>query len=77
VFNQFPQIFGPQFGAEAKLQQEAQELKAHYVNNPANLQQILHQNPELAQAVLAEDNLASLKEFIRRKVRSKATPLTS
>lgn len=53
VFNQFPQMFGQmnQGAAEAKLHQEALELKNHFVSNPTSLQQILHQN-----------NLQSLKD---------------
>lgn len=37
------------------LMNEARQLKAHYENNPNELQFILHQNPILAQAVLSDD----------------------
>ena len=34
---------------------EALQMKAEFENNPNDLQYILHQNPELAQAVLSDD----------------------
>ena len=37
------------------LMNEAYQTKAHFENSPNDLQFILHQNPELAQAVLSDD----------------------
>ena len=41
--------------ANQGLMNEALEIKRHYENSPNDLQYILHQNPELAQAVLSDD----------------------
>ena len=53
--------------ANQALKKEADEIKKHYQNSPNDLQYILHQNPEFAQAVL-NDDVNVLIEFIRKQV---------
>jgi len=47
------------------LRKEAEEIKKHYESSPNDLQFILHQNPEFAQAVLNED-INVLIEYVRK-----------
>lgn len=50
------QMFNQNMGfANQGLMNEALEIKRHYENSPNDLQYILHQNPEFAQAVLSDD----------------------
>ena len=50
--------------AEAQLRQEAINTRNYFLANESELQKILHQDPELAQAILGEDMLL-LEEIIR------------
>lgn len=49
------------------LMSEALQLKSHFENSPNDLQFILHQNPELAQAVLSDD-INVLMNYLGKKV---------
>lgn len=56
--SQLQNLLNPSFNnmnMNQHLMNEARQLKAHYENNPNELQFILHQNPILAQAVLSDD----------------------
>lgn len=47
---------------------EAKKIKEFYQNNPSELQFILHQSPDLAQAVLSDD-ITALTKFISDSVK--------
>lgn len=75
LLSAFTNLFqGGQFGQQpnpqqnpiyTQLKQEALQLKAHYENNANDLQFILHQNPELAQAIL-NDDINVLIDYIKK-----------
>lgn len=52
------------------LKRKAEEIKRHYENAPNDLQYILHQNPEFAQAVL-NDDIRVLMDFIKKSEEKK------
>lgn len=47
---------------------EAKRVKSHYENNPNDLQFILHQNPEFAQAVLSDDISVLTQHIYKQKM---------
>lgn len=51
-----------------QLMNEALQMKSHFENNSNELQYILHQNPELAQAVLS-DNIHILMDYLAKIVK--------
>jgi len=53
------------------LKQEALQIKKHYETNPNDLQYILHQNPEFAQAVL-NDDINVLINYIKKSTEKKS-----
>ena len=62
-------IFGAgHMNINQNLMNEALQYKAHYENNPNELQFILHQDPTLAQAVLSDD-ITVLMDLIAQRVR--------
>jgi len=46
-----------------RIEQEARTIKQHYLNNPSQLHYILNQDPELGNAIAAEDDI-KIKEIV-------------